>query len=130
MSRDNFILDLVVKAAPYRDIFSGIKPEEYRADKPEKILWANRILSSCAWKDCEGSEFPRFRIMADVILLNPSPHDFHPYCTARISLGYASDRPSHLRKIRGIRWGAPNPAWCYGIVTAEKCFIIELGEML
>ncbi len=106
MSRADFILDLVVKAAPYRDIFSGVKPEEYRVGSVHNM---KRLLTG-SYQDCSTGFFP-----------------FH---TARISLGYASDRPSHLRKIRGIRWGAPNPAWCYGIVTAEKCFIIELGEML
>lgn len=33
MSRADGILDLVVKAAPYRDIFSGVKPEEYRGSQ-------------------------------------------------------------------------------------------------
>ena len=118
MSRADGILDLVVKAAPYRDIFSGVKPEEYRGSQ-----WWYRL-----------SRYSGVGVQELDILLNAwhglRAIDLHPYRTARISLGYASDRPSHLRKIRGIRWGAPNPAWCYGIVTAEKCFIIELGEVI
>lgn len=122
MSRADFILDLVVKAAPYRDILSGIKPEEYRANKDGEYGWAEKLVSD-RFKYSTGLPW-------SVTIPKLQPHNFHPYHTARISLGYASDRPSHLRKIRGIRWGAPNPVWCYGIVTAEKCFIIELGEII
>ena len=128
MSRADFILDLVVKAAPYRDILSGIKPEEYRTDSD---IWCRRLCTQEGWR------IIRTEIIEDWLdPLDPTSESycrsshFHLFHTARISLGYASDRSSHLRKIRGIRWGAPNPAWCYGIVTAEKCFIIELGEML
>ena len=129
MSRADFILDLVVRAAPYRDIFSGVKPEEYRADKEGKELWATRLVcdQTANGMDIQGLFLSELYHPRQTSTLANS---FHPYHTARISLGYASDRPSHLRKIRGIRWGAPNPAWCYGIVTAEKCFIIELGEII
>lgn len=118
MSRADEILDLVVKAEPYRDIFSGVKPEEYRGES-----WELKILSTQFLKRRDWSGRPYHASTA-------LDGDFHPYHTARISLGYAADRPSHLRKIRGIRWGTPNPAWCYGIVTAEKCFIIELGDRI
>lgn len=128
MSRADGILDLVVKAAPYRDILSGEKREEYRADKEGKDLWARKLVCDNALK---GLSDRGMRLDELFCSRQAAPLSvfMHPYHTARVSLGYASDRPSHLRKIRGIRWGAPNPTWCYGIVTAEKCFIIELGEI-
>lgn len=114
MSRADGILDLVVKAAPFRDLESGIKPDEYRADKPGKELWARRLLTPTG---------------LDVYRLGPeflSPDHFYPYRTARISLGYAHDRRSFLRPIKGVLWGAPNPVWTYGIIAPKACFIINL----
>lgn len=113
MSRKDGILDLVVKTAPFRDLKSGVKLEEYRADEPGKFRWRNRLLTEIALDlrtNCELRE----------------DFDFHHYHAARISLGYAHDRESFTRKIKRIRWGKPNPAWTYGIVSASECFIIEL----
>ena len=113
MSRKDGILDLVVKTAPFRDLKSGAKREEYRADKPGKSRWRNRLLTEIALDlrtNCELRE----------------DFDFRPYHTARISLGYAHDRESFTRKIKRIRWGKPNPVLTYGIVSADECFVIEL----
>ena len=113
MSRKDGILDLVVKAAPFCDLESGAKLEEYRGSQ-----WAKKILSE------RGAILRRnlveFRELSEV------RGDFFPYHTARISLGYAHNRESFTRKIKRIRWGKPNPAWTYGIVSAGECFIIEL----
>ena len=112
MSRKDGILDLVVKAAPFRDLKSGVKREEYRGSQ-----WAKKILSE------RGAILRRnlveFRELSEV------RGDFFPYHTARISLGYAHDRESFTRKIKHIRWGKPRPEWSGDTVTGE-CFIIEL----
>lgn len=102
MSRKDGILDLVVKAQPFHDIQRGFKLEEYR----EGSVFNMKRLLVGGYQDCTT--------------------DFFPFHTARISLGYATDRPSFLRPIKRIRWGLPNPAWIYGIVTGEPCFVIEL----
>ena len=117
MSRKDGIIDLVVKTQPFRDIERGFKLEEYRQDKPGETRWRKRLLTDIAF-DLRP---------AGLYELRPD-FDFHDYHTARFSLGYAADRPSFLRPIKRIRWGLPNPAWTYGIVTGEPCFIIELGE--
>ena len=113
MSRKDGILDLVVKAQPFRDIERGFKLEEYRGSH-----WAHRLLS-------ERGKILRVN-MVEFRELSEVRGDFFPYHTARFSLGYATDRPSFLRPIKRIRWGLPNPAWTYGIVTGDPCFIIEL----
>ena len=125
MSRADGILDFVVKAVPFYHIRGGFKLEEYRQDKPGKELWARRLLSAPTLASLE-----REGLFPDE-LCNRLQHDdlanfFHDYHTARFSLGYAADRPSFLRPIKRIRWGLPNPAWIYGIVTGEPCFVIEL----
>ena len=125
MSRKDQILDLVVKTIPFYHIRGGFKLEEYRKDKPGNELWARRLLSAptLASLEREGlfpDELCHRRQGGDLVSF------FHPYHTARFSLGYAADRPSFLRPIKRIRWGLPNPAWTYGIVTGDPCFIIEL----
>ena len=113
MSRKDGILDLVVKSLPFHDIQRGFKLEEYRQDRQGKELWRKRLLTDIAFDLRQPYE------------LRPD-FDFRDYHTARFSLGYATDRPSFLRPIKRIRWGLPNPAWTYGIVSASGCFIIEL----
>lgn len=113
MSRKDGILDLVVKAQPFHDIQRGFKLEEYRENH-----WAHRLLSERG--KILRANMVEFRELSEV------RGDFFPFHTARISLGYATDRPSFLRPIKRIRWGLPNPAWIYGIVTGEPCFVIEL----
>lgn len=124
MSRKDGILDLVVKAAPFRDLKSGVKLEEYRRASDE---WCRRLCTQEGWR------IVRTEIVEDWLdWLYPSTHSycrsthFHYFHTARISIGYAHDRESFTRKIKCIRWGKPNPAWTYGIVSASECFIIEL----
>lgn len=112
MSRKDGILDLVVKTAPFRDLKSGEKPEEYRVDAPGKSRWRKRLLTEIAF-DLRANHELR------------EDFDFHPYHTTRISLGYAHDRESFTRKIKRIRWGKPRPEWSGDTVTGE-CFIIEL----
>lgn len=125
MSRADGILDLVVKRAPFLDLKSGFKPEEYRADKPGKERWARRLLSTPTLLSLE-----REGLYPEELCCSRQTGGlesfFHSYHTARISLGYHADRETFYRPIKSIRWGAPNPAWTYGIVSADKCFIIEL----
>lgn len=143
MSRADGVLDLVVKRAPFLDLKSGQKPEEYRADQPSEFFeeggnvrvvdhttWSEKLFADHAWLDCEGRPLPRRRGVADRIAIESDRNTWHPYHAARISLGYHADRETFYRKIRCIRWGTPNPAWTYGIVSADKCFVIELGEIL
>ena len=124
MSRKDGILDLVVKAQPFHDIQRGFKLEEYRE---ASNFWCGKLCTQEGWR------IIRTEIVEDWIDdLDPSQPSycrsthFHLFHTARFSLGYATDRPSFLRPIKRIRWGLPNPAWIYGIVTGEPCFVIEL----
>lgn len=109
MSRKDGVLDLVVKRLPFYGLRSGFKPEEYRGGN-----WAPKLLVNGSSK----------LLTTDPYLL--LPEDFIPYHTARISLGYMPGRESIMRAIKRIRWGKPNPDWCYGIITVESCFIIEV----
>lgn len=114
MSRKDGILDLVVKADPFRDLKSGAKPEEYREGS---FHWARKLLV-----DEAVAYLLEYREGVESV---NSGH-IYPYHTARISLGYAPNRESFLRPIRLIRWGVPNPAWTYGIIAPKPCFVIEL----
>ena len=129
MSRADGILDFVVKTAPFRDLKSGFKPEEYRADKPGKDRWGKRLVCDNALRSLRlrGLYLDELFCSRQVAPLSVF---MHPYHTARISLGYQADRETFYRKIRRIRWGAPNPAWTYGIITSAKCFVIELGDLV
>lgn len=53
-----------------------------------------------------------------------------PYEFARISLGYKRDRETFIAKIGEIRWGEPNPEWCYGITTEKYCYIIPIERVM
>ena len=109
MSLNDGILDLVVRRAPFLDLRSGIKPEEYR-----DVGWAMRLL--------------RIKYLP-LVVRDPTSlraEHFQPYHTARISNGYQRNRESFLRPIRQIRWGVPNPAWTYGIIAPKPCFVIDL----
>ena len=103
MSRADGVLVVVLKRKPFEDIRDGIKREEYREGS---TYWMGKLLDG-SYQNCSTC--------------------FHPYHTLRAYLGYAKGRQMLERKITGIRWGMPNPAWTYGIVSPSPCFIIELG---
>lgn len=109
MSRKDGVLDLVVKRLPFYGLRSGFKPEEYRG-----IGWAMKLVRP---------EFIHLVLRSPEMLRD---EHFQPYTSARISNGYQHGRESFTRPIKRIRWGIPNPAWCYGIMKVEACFIIEV----
>lgn len=124
MSRADGVLSVVLRQRPFEDILAGVKREEYRRDKPGSWHWAEKILSYdllCSW----GRDWVYPEVLDEE---QPNPENwFHPYHTLAAGLGYAHDRPTLRRRITGIRWGLPNPAWTCGIVSPGPCFVIELG---
>lgn len=127
MSKKDGILDFVVKQEPFDDLLCGFKREEYREDDVRTSFWAKRLLTpkgicilrtgkpdeELDWLDNHCDSFA------------PTDH-FYQYHTARFSLGYQPGRPSFLRKIKRIRWGAPRPEWTYGIVRSGSLFVTEI----
>lgn len=96
------ILHLPLKAKWYDMIESGVKPEEYREDKP---YWRKRLM----WRYVE---------------YGITTYIFKPYTHVCFSYGYTQRTMTFEIESKSI--GIGNPEW--GAPTDKEVFIIKLGK--
>jgi hypothetical protein len=99
------ILTVVVTHEAYDLIEAGIKLHEYRAIKKS---WSDKLVEQCTEN----------KIV------------FRDYQIIRFFRAYARNRKSMDLVCKGIRIGQPNPEWTCGLPIPERCYIIELGDII
>lgn len=111
------ILYLPLKAKYYRMIESGVKPEEYRSDKP---YWRKRLLrcyKSIDWCD-DGVSCQTCSVY--------QKKQFRDYTHVCFRYGYTSRTMTF--EIKDITIGMGKYEW--GAPTERKVFIIKLGNRI